>query len=189
MEGAIIFASLVVGVAVTDQLTSLHHLLRKGRAVRWDPLCLATALLVTLTIIMVWWGIAGDEAETMTIGGFLPSFLLLVLLFLLAAHSLPDREEVQATGRYDMFAYYDANSRMIWLLYTVASLFSSLTGVVQSAMAGVGRDRILLQYGPDLVIVTFLMGSLIFVRRRWWHWVALVVLYVGPINWLGRSLG
>lgn len=186
MEGAIIFASLVVGVAITDQLTSLHRLLRERDKVRWDPLCLATALLITLTIIMVWWSIAGGIGEAITIGQFLPTFAVLVSLFLLAAASLPDRPE-QEGG--DLFAYYDHQSRYIWAIFTLSSLFASASNIVDAIRERWSLSVILDNYGMDVIVVTFLMGSLIFVRRRWWHWIVLAVLYVGPLNWLSRSLG
>lgn len=187
MEGAIIFASLVVGVAITDQLTSLHRLLRKRSEVRWDPLCLLVALLITLTIIMVWWSIAGGQTSRLTIGQFLPTFVVLVTLFLLAAASLPDgRGEDNAT---DLRAYYDRNSVYLWTIYFLSSLFSNGATLVANMNAGTGFLAALENQWIDLTIVTLGMGSLIFVRKRWWHWVVVTVLYIGPVFWLGRSLG
>jgi len=45
----------------------------------------------------------------------------------------------------------------------------------------------LLDSSDDLTILG-LMVSLIFVRRRWWHALAMLALASGPIGWLSRSL-
>ena len=47
--------------------------------------------------------------------------------------------------------------------------------------------------GIVLVVIIFIVvgvfASLIFIRNRWWHAIAFVILSLGPLGWLGRSLG
>ena len=182
-ERALIFAGVIVGLAVADQLISLHRLLKRRRDVIWDPLLLWTAALIMVTLVQVWWSIAGARSLPMTIGDFLPMLLGLVLLFLLAAASLPDDATADGT---DLRAYYSAQRRYIWALYSlaVASLivtrliaerfvqtsFFSFQNLLDAAMLGV-------------------MASLILVRNRWWHAVVLTVLTIaGPVLWLSKTL-
>lgn len=37
--------------------------------------------------------------------------------------------------------------------------------------------------------VLVMFASLIFVRKLWWHAIAMLLLATGPIGWLSRSLG
>lgn len=186
MEGVVTFASLIVGVAVTDQLMSLHRLLKERSRVRWDALALLIAFLITLTIIMVWWSVAKPTNEPMSIGGFLPIFFVLVCQFLLAAISLPDAGD---EAEWDLRAHYDRNAPYLWTLYVVSSLAANLHSIWGMRQDGVGWERIAGIYAIDFGVITFLMGSLIFVKKRWWHWTVVALLMIGPINWLGRTLG
>lgn len=45
-ESLIVFMSIIIGLAVADLAFSLHRLLRRGRAIRWDWLMPALALVV-----------------------------------------------------------------------------------------------------------------------------------------------
>jgi uncharacterized membrane protein YkvI len=92
-ENVLVFVGIIVGVAVSDQLSSLHRLLRQRTSVRWDWLLLWMAALVLLTLIQVWWSLASMPAGRVTIGAFLPGVVLLILLFLLSAASLPDSDD------------------------------------------------------------------------------------------------
>jgi hypothetical protein len=183
MEGALVFASIIVGLAVADQLVSLHRLLRPRHQVRWDWAAPIVALLVLLTQVQTWWSLA-QQRGTMTIGGFLPVLVLLILLFLLASATLPD--EVPEDG-IDLRTYYQDNCPYIWSLFAAVVLFQNAMLAAASLRAGHSWLS-LLNFVPDLFVVA-IMVSLIVVRRRWWHAIALLVFAVGPINWLSRSLG
>lgn len=184
MEHALVFASIIVGVAVTDQMISLNRLLRARRLVRWDWAVPAVALLAMLTVVQVWWSIAQPSPTPITIGRFLPILVELILLFLLCSATLPD--EVPAEG-LSLRAFYDEQGPYIWSLYAAALAW--VFGSQQLAVAAAGRWSLadLLDNWPDLVVFA-LMASLIFVRRRWWHVIVLLALSSGPIGWLSKSL-
>lgn len=183
-ENVLVFASIIVGVAVADQLTSLHRLLKRGKAVRWDWLLLWVAALVLLTQIQIWWSLAGQRENPITIGEFLPILIELVLLFLLAAASLPDEA---SEGEIDLRRYYGEQSRYIWGLYALA--LGWLIGSEMAAQA-IEAGRFSVMQNADEFLILALMASMAFVRRRAWHVVGLTVLTLtGPIGWLSRSLG
>ena len=184
MEGAIVFASLIVGVAVTDQMTSLHRLLRAREKVRWDALPLLFFFFVVMTVIMTWWAVAGQEQDRITIGEFLPSFLSLVLIFLLAHASLPDAGD---PDQYDLKAFWARQGRYLFAVLAMAVGFDLGGRMIEMLNAGDGvgdfvnaRDADLVMFGV-LVLVTI-------VRRRWLDWIVVVLLCITPLAWMGRSL-
>jgi hypothetical protein len=185
VENVLIFASIVIGVAVTDELLSLHRLLRNRHRVSWDWLPLAVALLVLLTIVQTWWGLAQPRSGAMTIGEFLPTLGELILLFLLASASLPDA--VPEAG-LDLKAYYRENGSYIWSLYAAALGWLIVTDGLARVRAGAPIGRLIESQLGDAVVLA-LMASLIFVRRRWWHVIGLVLLATGPLGWLSRGIG
>jgi hypothetical protein len=184
-EGALIFASIIVGVAVTDLLTSFHRLLRARRQVRWDIIPLWTALTVLLTLVQVWWGLAGGEDPATTIRAFVPSLAALIILFLLAAAALPD--DVGPEG-VDLRAFYSEQQRTIWVLYAAALAVLIARNSAFTLMSG-GTWNMVVDQGLSDVIVLLIPISLAVVRARWWHVIGLLVLSTGPLHWLSRSVG
>ena len=184
-DNVLVFASIILGVAVSDQLTSLHRLLKRRSEVRWDPLLLWVAALVLLTQIQIWWSLAGErQSGSITIGAFLPLLVLLVLLFLLAAASLPDELD---PGPIDLRFYYARQSRYIWTLYALSLGWLIGTQAVQGAIE---QGRLSLGQNADEIGIIAFMASMAIVRPRTWHAVGLAVLtYTGPVGWLARSLG
>lgn len=184
-EQALVFASLIVGLAVADQLNSMHRLLKRRSAVRWDWLSLWVAALILLTQVQVWWGLAGEPAGSVSIGEFLPTLMTLIILFLLAAASLPDEVPVEGV---DLKSFYQQQHPYIWSLYSLALGWLTLVNLLQEYRAGKAWADILSYKGGDLLVLG-VMVSLIFVRRRWWHLLAMMLLTIGPIGWLSRTLG
>jgi hypothetical protein len=84
--------------------------------------------------------------------------------------------------------YYDENSRDIWSLFLLASLLSTTFETVQSVPADRSIAAHLVNRSLDLLLLPAAMLSLVFIRRRWWHWVMLAILSIGPISWLSRSI-
>ena len=180
-----VMASIIIGLALVDVLVSLNRLIRAGRQVRWDWAAPLASLLVVLTLIQIWWGLYQPTDRGMTIGQFLPLFVELVILFLLGAAALPD--EVPADG-IDLKTYYDRNGPYFWSLFTAALGWLLVIGAVQVIVNGNSVMDLLEGRLVDFLILG-VFASLIFIRRRWWHAVAFVILALGPIGWLSRSLG
>ncbi len=184
MENALVFASLIMGLAVTDVLVSLHRLLRVRRHVKWDWIAVLLTVFVLLSLVQVWWGLAGERAGSITIGQFLPNLLILVLMFLLAAAVLPDNAPPEGV---DLGAYYQENAPYIWTLYAAAVAWNAVTNTIERLNRGQDALSALDSNAGELPVF-LLMVSLIFVRRRWWHGLALCVLSLMPLIWLGRTL-
>lgn len=184
-EGALVFASIIVGVAVTDLLTSFHRLLRARQRVQWDFLPLWVALSVLLTLVQVWWGLAGEEQTSLTIRAFLPTLTVLIILFLLSAAALPDDAGPEGV---DLRAFYLEHQRTIWILYS-AALATLIAGNAISTLTEGGGWQMVVDNAVGDAIVLLIMMSLAVFRTRWWHIVGLAVLSTGPIHWLSRTLG
>lgn len=179
-----VLASIIIGLALVDILVSLNRLIRSGRAVKWHWAAPLAAAFVVLTLIQIWWSLYRPQDTAITIGQFLPLFVELVILFLLAAAALPD--DVPADG-VDLKAYYHRNGPYFWGLFTAALGWLLFLDVVENAMNGA-----LVAYLSQRIIDFAVLGvfaSLIFVRRLWWHAIAILLLSSGPIGWLSRSLG
>lgn len=186
-----VLVSIVIGLALADILTSVHKLFRGGRRVKWDWAAPLAAALVVMLLMMMWWSLypapaaAGQAATPFTIGRFLPQFVLLVLLFLLAAGALPDDVPVEGV---DLRAYYERNAAYFWSLFAATMAWVMGVEIVGSALEGARLVPLLeanvIEFGILAVFV-----SLIFVRKRWWLAVAFLILASGPIGWLTRSLG
>lgn len=84
-----VMASVIIGLALVDVLVSVNRLIRFGRIVKWHWAAPAASVLVVLTLIQIWWSLYRPEDRGITIGQFLPLFVELVILFLLAAAALP----------------------------------------------------------------------------------------------------
>ena len=184
MEQALVFASIVLGVAVAFELGHLNGVLRSDK-VRWHWAQPAFALFVLLTIISYWWMAAGKEPGPITLGEFLPIMFQLVLLVLLAAVSLPDT--IPDDG-IDLAEYYQRNRRYQWILMSLYMWSLHVSYLLYSAQ---NTDS----FG-DFVRVTIMdtfagvvMIAMIFVRRWLLVAVGFAILSIGPGLWIGRSLG
>ena len=103
-EYLLLFAAVILGLAVTDLAVSLHRLLNAGDRVRWDGLCILAAALAFERIVAQWWSWhAADRLATgFTFGMFLGVLISVTLLLLIAAVALPDHTEAEV----DLRAYY-----------------------------------------------------------------------------------
>ncbi|HEX8385302.1 MAG TPA: hypothetical protein VF576_03905 [Rubricoccaceae bacterium] len=180
-EYLVTFVSIVVGLAVGDLATSLHRLIRAGRAVRWDWLPLATAALATLLILNAWWGFyrVGARTDYTVFGEFLPVAAPFAVLFLLASAALPD--EVGPEG-LDLRAFYDANRRYFWGLmaaYHVATVFDdAVARGIESLLQGL----------PNLALAGFFVALAVVRARRFHEASVVVVLGLYLWAWWGMRL-
>ncbi len=179
-----VLASIIIGLALIDILVSFNRLVRAGKAVKWHWAAPAATVLVILTLIQIWWTLYRPEDASVTIGEFLPLLVQLVILFLLAAAALPD--DIPSDG-VDLKAYYHRNGPYFWALFAAALGWLLLVNAIENALNGV----LLAWLGQRIVdfVVLAVFISLVFVRRLWWHAIALLLLSSGPIGWVSRSLG
>ena len=125
------FISIIIGLAVSDLLTSLHRLIRAGRRVKWDWLAPSFALLLLFATVLFWWFSFNwyNGVTSATIASFLPRFLFLIIAFLMMAAALPD--EVPAEG-IDLRQFYMSSRVHLWslvLLNMVVYLFAARGGI------------------------------------------------------------
>jgi hypothetical protein len=183
MEHALVFASIIVGVAVSDQIISLNRLLAARHHVRWDWIPLAVALLALLTNVQVWWALAQPDAAVISIGQFLPTLVELILLALLSSASLPDA----VPDGFDLGAFYRDNAGYVWTLFALTLGWSIVSGSIAAVAGGEGVAAVINHRFGDLIPLAVMVG-LIFARRRWLIAIGLLLLSMGPIFWLSRTL-
>ena len=154
------FASIILALAVADLATSMHRLLRARRRVQWDWLALAAALLILIGTVQFWWLFfeIWSAGNRFALGGFLPDFVTLLLLFFIASAALPD--EVPAEG-LDLRAYYFENRTYFWtlfLLLVISTSASILFHRANSATTAFEAIRWILESGniPLVVIAAVL---------------------------------
>jgi hypothetical protein len=184
-EYLLLFAAVILGLAVCDLAVSIHRLLAARGRVRWDWLAPLAALVVFLKIVTQWWTFfnAGPLAKGLTFEMFLGVLVASVLLFLLAADALPD--EV-AEGPIDLRSHYASVQRRFWLLFAAQWLL--LTAVSTWAQVAIEKARLDLASPAWLVLPVALL--LAFWKNRWWHTVGLVgftLVYLG--QYFGQHLG
>jgi hypothetical protein len=184
LEYLLLFAAIILGLAVADLATSLHRLLSAGARVAWDWLAPLAALVAFLKIVTLWWSWFGIEklARGLTWEMFLGFLAGTVLLFLMAAAALPD--EVPE-GVIDLRAHYASVWRRYWTLFALEWLLLNLLDVwAQVQILGARFNAI----SPAYLVLPVAV-SLIFIRNRWWHTACLIglaVVYVG--QFAGRTL-
>ncbi|WP_118857545.1 hypothetical protein [Sphingomonas mesophila] len=185
MEQALVFASIIVGVAISDLIVSLHRLLRSGVPVKWHWAQPWFAMLILLLNLMVWWSIVGEPKERLTIGEFVPTIIHLIMLALLTIAALPDRLSPEGV---DLAAFYQSNRRYQWLLLALALAWSMAVDAAAAVREGAGLLEALLPELEDGVVL-LVMVALAFVRRWWLVGAGMALLSLGPIGWLSRSIG
>ena len=181
-EYLLLFALIVLGVAVNDLADSLHRLL--VRKVRWDVLAPLAALVAFLKIVSQWWTwYSGARlASGLTFELFLGILTGSVLLSLLAACSLPD--EIPAGELIDLRTYYASVSRQYWILFLLHWLVARAMSLVAEVSLSGRVDLVKSAY-----LIPPLAASLVFVRARWWHGVCLAAFAVYYlVRLFGRTL-
>lgn len=180
------FISIMIGLSLADLATSLQRLLRAGRRVKWDLLTPASALLVTAFLINVWWATFGalKAMSSISVAGFIPDLIALLLLFCLASSALPD--EVAET--LDLADYYQENRRRLWSLFTLYTAWVTVVGGVRAHLAGAPPGAMLRIVVPNLLLIA-LMAVLIRTPRKGVHMLVIIlILVVVGSAWLPQEL-
>jgi len=176
-EYLLLFAAIVLGLAISDLAISLHRLLNAAGRVRWGVLSPLAGIIAFLKIVTQWWTwySAQSLARALSFEMFIGVMIGAVLLFLMAAAALPEVSEGEAI--VDLPAYYDFVRRRFWLLF--AAHWVVATGVsiwAQMRISGAHLDV----RSPAYLIVPGAL-ALAFIKARWLHaccMIALIVLYI-----------
>jgi hypothetical protein len=180
------FISIMIGLALADLAMSLQRLLRGGNRVKWDLLTPAAAILVTAFVINVWWSMFGtlNALQSISVAGFIPDLISLLLLFCLASSALPD----EVGEAIDLGIYYQDNRRQLWGLFAVYTIWVTVTAGIRAGQSGASLNALIGTTVPNLLLAS-MMIVLIVTPRRWVHVliIALLLVVTGSI-WLPHEL-
>lgn len=184
MEQALVFASIVLGVAVAFELENLNRVLR-SKSVKWHWAQPLFALFVLLSITAYWWMAANKPDGPISLAQFLPIMFQLVMLVLLAAVSLPDKIGEEGI---DLAKYYRDNQRYQWLLMSLYFWSIHLMYLANLFGQDLPLDLFLLNAVPD-TIGGLIIIAMMFVRRWWLVAIGFAIIYLAPVNWAFRTIG
>ncbi len=183
-EYLLTFASVILALAVGDVAVSLNRLLQAGKHVTWDWLAPLAAAVAFLKIVTQWWSWFGAAqiAKGLTFGMYIGVLVGAVLLFLLAATTLPDRIEESGIKLAD---YYASIHRRFWLLF--AAHWVVAQGV--TIWIGISVEHAHFAFVSPFYLIVPIAVALALWWNRWAHLAGLLgflALYLGPT--FGRTL-
>lgn len=175
-EYLLLFASVVLGLALAELAVGVNRLLRDWDRVKWDWLAPMAAALAFLKIVTQWWIWHGVErfAAGLTFEMFLTVLIGTMLVFLIAATPLP---EVAEDG-VDLRKHWDRVGKRYWSLFLLHWLLS--TGVSLWAQVMI-LHRTLSLWTPVMLVGPALL-VLMLVRNRWVQ-AAGIVVFAGLFLW------
>ncbi len=161
-EYLLLFAAVILGLAISDLAVSTHRLLNAASRIRWDVAPLLAGALAFERIVTQWWTWYGAKALAagMTFAMFVAVLVSAALLFLMAAAALPD--EVDG-GSLDLRAYFGLVRRRYWLLF--ASQWTLMNAVISWAEIKILHARFELTSPSYLILPATL--ALAFIPTRW----------------------
>jgi hypothetical protein len=176
-EFVLVFVAIIIGIAVTDLLMSLHRLLRAWSRVKWDWLALSFATLMLFVTVLFWWFSYRwyQDATSATIAGFLPKLLFLLIAFLMIAASLPD--EVPNEG-LDLREFYLSSRTHLWSLVTLSLIVIVVINIVDRGVGWFDISR----FWPQLISIA-LAGTAAVSRRVWLHALTIAWLFYWTVHW------
>ena len=181
----LVLASVILGLSACELAVGVNRLLGAWGRVRWDWLAPLAALLAFLKLVTQWWTWHGAVAMAagITFEMYLAVLAGAVLLFMLAAAALP----IAAGGEesLDLRDHYARVQRRFWTLFTLHFVIAVGTSIwIQMRIA---HAHFLLLTPAWLILPVAI--SLIFVRSRIWHGIALVALcLVYLVQYWGQTL-
>ena len=175
-EFALGLFAVLIGLAIADVATSLHRLLRSPARVHWDPLALLAAAFAIVITVGMWFDLWGIRQATSVRHFFLYLVLvaLFLVLFLIAASSLPDG----TSDGVDLRDFYSRNHRYFWSLVTVFEISYVALGIhfLGSVIDRIPRAQILLVVAQWVVLITAPV-VLALVRSRRIHYAGVALLF------------
>jgi hypothetical protein len=168
---------------VAELGSGFHKLMRARRRVRWDWMSLALAFVMLLEIVQFWW-LSHDwylHTPELRLVEFLPSLLLFLLIYLMAAAVLPD--EVPEQG-LDLRQFYVETSTYFWSLVLVMTV--ALILIRGSVNAGSADWLAVARNQWANLAVTVVVTPLLFVRNVRLH-QAVIIVFVTGVSWIYLS--
>ncbi len=187
IEYAAVLIGIVVGLALSNILTSLHRLMEAGSRVRWHwmaPTIALSAAVLTLGAFWHQWIVARSLPQPRHLFyASLPLYAAFSFLFLACAATLPDR--VPDRQGIDLREYYFANTRRVWGLFAGGFAFGLVTVAVEFFLNG--WDVAVLRENLVPTIAVCVAGLLLSVislltLAAWWHRIAVIaglLLFLG----------
>lgn len=133
-EYALAFVTVVLGLAVSDLLLSLHKLLRAWRRVTWDWLTPLLGVMMLFAAVLFWWlcyvWFAG--LQTLSIIAFLPKLAFLAVNVLMIVSVFPD--EVPEQG-IDLRTFYFDSRVHVWSLVTIGFVLSIAVNMIDRGLS------------------------------------------------------
>ncbi len=169
------FISIMLAIALSDMVQSVHRLLRDRARVRWDVLTPLLAVWVFMWVTSEFFSMVFDAGyNRLTFYGMMGLLVVPTITSLLAFAVLPD--EVPEQG-LDLEKFYFANLSYFVVLLTAIQL-ADIGRVVAFAWHYDGFARIEAWYSIFAMWIAYFLflGLMYFVRERWAQLVALIVL-------------
>ncbi|HEX5184846.1 MAG TPA: hypothetical protein VFW19_17040 [Allosphingosinicella sp.] len=173
-EYLLLFASVILGLAVCELAIALNRLLGAWARVKWDWLAPLTALLVFLKLVTQWWTWHGavSLAAGINFEMYLAVLVSAALLFMLAAAALPNAAGGEES--VDLRAHYERVRRRFWIVFALHFVVTVGTGLwLQIAIRHGGTIP---WFGWLVLLMVPVSISLAMVRNRVWHTIVLVTL-------------
>ena len=175
-EYVLAFVTVVLGLAVTDLLISLHKLLRAGRRVTWDWLTPLLALLMLFAAVLFWWLCYSWFAgiETLSMLEFLPKLAFLAVNVLMIVSVLPD--EVPEQG-IDLRKFYFDSREHIWSLVTIGFVLSLAVNMIDRGPSAFDSFRPYRNLSLSLLLAILPLCS----RKVWIQFLSTVGIFAVQI--------
>ena len=171
-------SAVILGLALTNIVASLHRLALAGRKVRWAAEPVLLAVLVVMIIVFVWLGQWFErEITEISAGRALLQVAKMMTLYFAAASCLPEPDRLPADG-IDLFEYYDRTRALSY-----GALIVGL--ILFQVYFATSADRISwAAFFDEDALLIIVYASLIFIRSRWYNVLALL----GVIGFFGASV-
>ena len=171
-EYVMAFVTVVLGLAITDLLISLHKLLRASRRVTWDWLTPLFALLMLFAAVIFWWLCYEwfSGVHSLSIIEFLPKLAFLAVNVLMIVSALPD--EVPEQG-LDLRNFYFESRVHIWSLVTIGFVLSLAVNLIDRGPARFESFEPYSNLSLSLLLSLIALWS----RRAWLHLLCIVGIF------------
>ncbi|MFN4114591.1 MAG: hypothetical protein ACK4GD_11675 [Sphingomonadaceae bacterium] len=175
-EYIILFAAILVGLAVADLALSLHRLLRAGRTIRWTPLVPLLAFLVLCLVLNMWWALFRNYTglEEISFVRFLPEVAVLLALFLLSASALPDKELEPGS---DLAEWHRGNRSQFWGMFAVYLLLVIVNVSLRGIEAGWSLATFFERNLANFLLAVAALAA-IRLRKMWFDYLLAVIWIV-----------